>query len=329
MLRRYYLVPLRQDLTEPALDHATRVLAGAHDHIPGLVQCAVGLDERDGRRILLWAATFAGQQEFRGIYMRHRYHTTVLDSLLHKESPERIADLDTASCGFDLPDNGYEPDGGFRRLLLFRTTRPERLATLAAGTPGLRASYFAAETVSAQTAIGTVDGETWTHVWEQTFESREAFLAWLAGDSSAASAERSGWTDAALGIEAHTSYEFDLTVSQPDETHELDLIGADATIVVQHEVAPGDASEMVRLLETLYDAAALDAGMELASRWQTSAALGEPVTIQSTWSLGDEDRWHEIRALLLRDPRWQEFVAAAARISLRGRRFLAFPIGAR
>ncbi|SLK16478.1 hypothetical protein [Arthrobacter sp. P2b] len=283
----------------------------------------------DDGKTLVWENTFNEEDTYRGLYMTHRYHSDQLDNLIYKESPERIAGLDSSVVGLSIPGSFVELREGIRRLILLNIEGEEaahRVHAITGTRPDdMLTSVFALESVAQHSVARTPQWKTWTHVWEQGFSSESAVTRYLSGNTPAARAETDQWRDPALGVLHHETYQFTvMEQSRPPFASEMDLVSSRPRVVIQHEVAAENVARLVTLLNQYYDPAARAGGMRLLSRWRTSGAFAETVTVQSTWDLSEECKWDSVRASLLHDERWRYFVTKVDEVAPTGRRFFSF-----
>jgi hypothetical protein len=93
-----------------------------------------------------------------------------------------------------------------------------------------------------------------------------------------------------------------------------------ALLVDTVRVDPAQADAYLALIETTAVPIMRDAGAALAACWSTSRELGEDVEVLVAWSVGDHERWNEIRKNLVLDPRWHRYGSEAARLRKGGSR---------
>ena len=87
---------------------------------------------------------------------------------------------------------------------------------------------------------------------------------------------------------------------------------------------PEDLDAYLAALTETYDPAVTEAGMRLETRWCSSAQLGELVTVQSTWSMANDDAFHDVRSVLLRDERWWRYCEISEALVQTGWRHLGY-----
>jgi hypothetical protein len=208
VLRRFELYTLETDASHHGVRALERACRDCGRFIPEVLDSAVGWNRSDAPVQLVWEHAYESAESYRR-YMVHPFHASVLDRYILHDSPERIVTANALEAGLvgylcDGPD--YRMSGGLRRLVLLRVRRNasgEHVRRLehvlshgAQEAPELIVSVAAANSLGA----AWFDGVTpigppprWTHVWEQGFESTEAFETYLAGRTELAVAERTGW----------------------------------------------------------------------------------------------------------------------------------------
>jgi hypothetical protein len=70
------------------------------------------------------------------------------------------------------------------------------------------------------------------------------------------------------------------------------------------EVEPKDADAYLAMIHTEMVPVMLEAGGTLEHSRRTAGAIGQPVSVQITWSYADLSSWNTVRKNLVLDPRW-------------------------
>ena len=99
-----------------------------------------------------------------------------------------------------------------------------------------------------------------------------------------------------------------------------------AYIVDTVQVPPTDLSSYVALVTDVGVPVMTRAGAGFVSCWTTSAALGEDVDVQTTWSFADHVEWNEIRKNLVLDRDWHDFARRIAALRRGGTRRFYYPV---
>src|SRR5262245_13706511 len=121
MIRRFYILPLRPDVSEEKLDEFLRALSDADRSIPGPSDSSAGVDFDS--RTVVWENLFVDEQTYTGSYMVHPYHLGTLDNYLMSDSPERVT-YDSFTVRYQFPDAVPYLDGGIRRVVLMKLAEP-------------------------------------------------------------------------------------------------------------------------------------------------------------------------------------------------------------
>ena len=86
------------------------------------------------------------------------------------------------------------------------------------------------------------------------------------------------------------------------------------------EVGPELVDEYLEVVRTLGLPVMTDAGASFVSCATTSAAIGEPVSIQVVWAFEDHGEWNEIRKNMVLDPRYHDYGSRLASLRTGGTR---------
>jgi len=70
------------------------------------------------------------------------------------------------------------------------------------------------------------------------------------------------------------------------------------------DVETGDADTYLGVVESDVVPVMVEAGAAFEHCRRTSGAIGQPVSVQITWSFADLARWNTVRKNLVLDPRW-------------------------
>ncbi|HEY7947405.1 MAG TPA: hypothetical protein VID75_07005 [Acidimicrobiales bacterium] len=92
------------------------------------------------------------------------------------------------------------------------------------------------------------------------------------------------------------------------------------------EVAPELVDDYLEVVRSLGLPVMTDAGASFVSCATTSAAIGEPVSIQVVWSFEDHGQWNEIRKNMVLDPRYHDYGSKLASLRLGGTRRFFTPV---
>jgi hypothetical protein len=325
MIRRFYVVPLRDDVAPRAVREAVRRLAEADLYIPTLYHSSAAVCI-DGRHpTIVWESCF-DSAEAQAEYGRSRYHGSVIDRYLLHDSPQRVGRLDeTFACGYHTDTPANELRRGIRRLILLSVGREADVGDLAriAGRARLRVSGLYENTHQRRDAWWRP--YRWTHVWEQGFRTRRELQEHIGSSSEAAVVERAGFRGGSLEVGAFEVLTYPIwtrrrrMVSAPSDYPDERLV---QTFICR--VRPEDVASYLSLLREVYDPAVKAAGMRLESRSSTSSQLGELVTVQSTWSMDGDQAFDNIRARLLEDERWHLYAKRSETLIRAGWRHLGY-----
>jgi hypothetical protein len=88
---------------------------------------------------------------------------------------------------------------------------------------------------------------------------------------------------------------------------------------------PKSTPEYLRLIETEAVPVMTDAGAGFVSCAQTSAELGEDVSVQTIWSFADHVEWNVIRKNMVLDPRYYAYSEKLAQLRTGGTRRFFYP----
>jgi len=204
MLRRYEMYSLDPAAAPAAVRSLADAFLACGRFIPEVLDSAIGTNLTDAPVRLVWEHAYESPEAYQR-YMVQPFHACILDRALLADSPERVVTSNSFGAGLV----GYACDGpvyrlgaGVRRLVLLDVAEDDigplaaRVAAHAGDVDGLAVSIVAANTMGPAWMDGVtpITGRPpWSHLWEQGWESLEAFGAYRDGDSPLAVAERSGW----------------------------------------------------------------------------------------------------------------------------------------
>jgi hypothetical protein len=214
MLRRFEMYSIRDGAPAAAVEKLRAALRDCSRFIPEVRHSAVGTNLSRAPLHLVWDHAYESADAYR-CYMVHPFHACVLDRYLLSDSPERIVSdngLGAGLVGYACDAPVFYLGRGARRLVLLHVAEeaPDeavravgQLVSDAASSTGMCVSVFAENTFASRWFDGVTPlagRPSWTHLWEQGFESLHDMRSYLDGDSPSARAERSGWVSVAGGI---------------------------------------------------------------------------------------------------------------------------------
>jgi ribosomal protein L39E len=214
MLRRFEAYHVRPDVPEAIVRHFERVLWECGRYIPQVLHSVVGHNRSRNGVTHVWEHSYASPESYQQ-YMVHPYHANILDRYLLHDNPERITGdpgIGGGLFGYEIERPGYFMSHGWRRVLLLLAKPSASKQQVAALERELRAApkQVPGMTLSV-VAYNSMGREwrptTWSHVWEQGFETRDALEAYLWGDSPLARRERAGWKGTIVQDAADFYYE--------------------------------------------------------------------------------------------------------------------------
>lgn len=183
MLRRYEIYAIDPRAPHEQVSSMARVMRDAHRYIPEVLHSAVGYNHSPVGLSFVWEHAYASAEAYQR-YMVHPFHANIYDRFLLNDSPERIVvnnSYDVGLLGYSCESALYFlPSGAARRLVLLRL-RPgaaEAFKSIAAKARGanpemiqsvLSENTFATRWLDGVTQI--LKDTTYTHIWEQGYES--------------------------------------------------------------------------------------------------------------------------------------------------------------
>lgn len=309
MIRRYYILPLRPDVSEAKAQELVDVLAAADRFIPGLRDSSAGLDL--DTRTVIWENTFIDEASYSGPYMVHPYHIGSIDNYVMADSPENLCQ-DIYVARYQTPDAGQPVRTGIRRVLLLKVESDEEAATIAsfaASAEGMAHSSFGADTVGWVSAKGRAT----THMWEQVFTDMAQLQRYLRSRDGIACSSLEGFTRLGVHLGSLKIFTRPFELTPVDEQTPVPAPPDDTPVLytITARTALDDIDRYVELLERLHDPFMVECGAPLVDRRQTVGRGYLEGEVQSTWRLDSLAAYSDLRARTYADPAWNEFVRDA------------------
>jgi hypothetical protein len=310
MIRRYYILPLRADVRDEAVQEFLDVLCAADRHIPGLRDSSAGIDLHS--RTVVWENTFVDEASYSGPYMVHPFHIGAIDNYVMADSPECLTQ-DIFTARYQTPDASQRLRHGIRRVLLLNVgteADATAIASLAAAAAdSMAASSFGADDVGWVSA----KGRAWTHVWEQAFADTTQLQRHLRTRDGIACSSLEGFTRLGLDVRALKVFTcpFELTPTERQAPEPTRRDGEPVLHTITARVAPEDVEPFVGLLEQLYDPFMAGCGSPLVHRSRTVDRGYLDDEVHSTWHLDTLAAYSDLRAKTYADPGWNQFVRDA------------------
>lgn len=217
-LRRFELYSFAGSPT--AADAFAQAALDCARFIPEVLHSAIGRFQGPGGLNFAWEQAYASAESYRR-YMEHPYHAARLDRYLMIDSPECIATdngLGVGLIGYRCDARAYFLPAGARRVIGIKAApgavpRLERLAAEQRSKPGVLLSlfaenYFGPRWFDGETVI--TPEPTYSHIWEQGFESLAAGQA----DSDAWREELQALSETAIEV----LYEIEPGYGYPDRS---------------------------------------------------------------------------------------------------------------
>jgi len=215
VLRRFELYTLAPAAPPGTVGDFERACRTCGRYIPEVLDSATGRNESPAPVQLAWEHAFDSAEAYHR-YMVHPFHAAVLDRYLLYDSPERVVThnaLGAGLVGYECDGPAYRMERGVRRLVLLKVGDDVsadgargvtvELTSADAGISGLVVSVVAANSLGA----AWFDGVTpvgpppkWTHLWEQAFESADAFASYRARSTWRAGADPAAWNTETGGL---------------------------------------------------------------------------------------------------------------------------------
>jgi hypothetical protein len=183
MLRRFEIYSLdpKAPREKVAAMHAS--MRNAQRYIPEVLHSAVGYNKSDVALHFVWEHAYESPQSYQR-YMIHPFHANIYDRYLLNDSPERIVtdnSYDVGLLGYSCETPSYLlPPGAARRLVLLRLGEGRAdsfraiTAEAKARNPQMILSVLAENTFGTRWLDGVtqiLESTTYTHIWEQGYES--------------------------------------------------------------------------------------------------------------------------------------------------------------
>jgi Stress responsive A/B Barrel Domain len=198
MLRRFEIYSLDPKAPQEKIAAMHASMRNAQHYIPEVLHSAVGYNKSDVALHFVWEHAYESPQSYQR-YMVHPFHANIYDRYLLNDSPERIVTdnpYDVGLLGYSCDAPTYLlPPRSARRLVLLRLADGRadsfRAVTAAAQSrnPQMLVSVLAENTFWTRWLDGVtqiLESTTYTHIWEQGYESLESAQA--AGNDWRASA---------------------------------------------------------------------------------------------------------------------------------------------
>jgi hypothetical protein len=217
MLRRFEIYSLDPKAPQEKIAAMHASMRNAQRYIPEVLHSAVGYNKSDVALHFVWEHAYESSQTYQR-YMVHPFHANIYDRYLLNDSPERIVtdnSYDVGLLGYSCAAPTYWlPPGSARRLVLLRLA-PGRADSFRAVTaeaqsrnPQMIVSVFAENTFGTRWLDGVtqiLETTTYTHIWEQGYESLASAAAaggdWRASAGAAAEKSIELWYELDAGYE--------------------------------------------------------------------------------------------------------------------------------
>jgi hypothetical protein len=309
MIRRFYILPLKADVSEAKVDEFLRSLSDSDRFIPGLMNSAAGVDFES--RTVVWENSFVDQETYSGPYLVHPYHIATLDNYVMADSPECVTQ-DSYTTRYQLSADIPEIHSGIRRLVLMNLADGADCSTIqevAAEATGMAISVFRPDDVG----WVSVKGRPWTHIWEQGFFDRAALRDYLHTREGIACSSLEGFHR--LGVQVDSlnilTYAFELRPADAQSPVEEVVDASPALYAITARTRIDDVDAYIELLERCYDPFMVNGGATLVHRWRTVDHAYGDAEVQSTWQLDSVAAYSQVRARTISDPGWNGFVRDA------------------
>jgi hypothetical protein len=309
MIRRFYILPLKADVSEAKLDEFLRALSDSDRFIPGLLNSSAGVDFES--RTVIWENMFVDEETYSGSYMVHPYHIATLDNYVMTDSPECVTQ-DIYTTRYQLPGDIPHLDHGIRRVVLMNLADAADASTieaLAASPTGMATSVFRPDDV------GWVSrkGRKWSHIWEQGFIDRAALDRYLRTREGIACSSLEGFKRFGVQVESLKILTclFELKPSHAQSPVEGAMEASTTLYTLTARTAIDDLDTYIDLLKRCYDPFIVSGGGTLVHRWRTVDHAYGQAEVQSTWQLDSVAAFTNIRGKTSSDPGCNEFIRDA------------------
>jgi hypothetical protein len=217
MLRRFEIYSLDPKAPQEKLAAMRASMRNAQRHIPEVLHSAVGDNKSDVALHFVWEHAYESSASYQR-YMVHPFHANIYDRYLLNDSPERIVTdnpYDVGLLGYSCAAPSYFlPDGSARRLVLLRLAEGQAdffraiTAEAQSANPQMIVSVLAENTFATRWLDGVtqmLDSTTYSHIWEQGYESLAAAAAagsdWRASAGAAVEKVIELWYELDAGYE--------------------------------------------------------------------------------------------------------------------------------
>lgn len=307
MIRRFYVLPLDQGTSDQQSRAFVTALTKTDEFISGLTDSFAAVDMNS--HTIVWEVMIRDEETYTGPYMVHPYHVATLDNYLLADSPERLAH-DFATMRYVVPEGTPRMEQGVRRVLLMNLgddsdTSP--LDELAVQADGMTMSVFSTDEVAWRSSKAS-RGLTWTHVWEQGFDTPTSLSEYLATPDGVASSTRDGLRRLGMDVQSLLVLTYPFTLKQGVVEPSVRTDDGPSLYTVTARVAVEDVERYITLLEGEYDVALATAGAKLLHRWQTLEDAYLESEVQSTWQFDSMTAFKDFRTGMSSDPSWNRFV---------------------
>jgi hypothetical protein len=218
MLRRFEIYSLDPQAPQAKVAAMRAAMRNAQRYIPEVLHSAVGYNISDVALHFVWEHAYESSASYQR-YMVHPFHANIYDRYLLNDSPERIVTnnpYDVGLLGYSCATPIYFlPPGAARRLVLVRLAEGHadsfRAVTAEAQSrnPQMVLSVLAENTFGTRWLDGVtkiLETTTYTHIWEQGYESLAAAATagsdWRASAGAAVEKAIELWYELDAGYEA-------------------------------------------------------------------------------------------------------------------------------
>jgi hypothetical protein len=189
MLRRFEIYSLDPKAPQAKVAAMRASMRNAQRYIPEVLHSAVGDNKSDVALHFVWEHAYESSASYQR-YMVHPFHANIYDRYLLNDSPERIVtdnpyDVGLLGYSCDAPTY-FLPAGGARRLVLLRLAEGQAdvfraiTAEAQSANPQMILSVLAENTFATRWLDGVtqmLESTTYSHIWEQGYESLAAATA--------------------------------------------------------------------------------------------------------------------------------------------------------
>ena len=217
MLRRFEIYSLDPKAPQKKVAAMQASMRNAQRYIPEVLHSAVGYNKSDVALHFVWEHAYESSESYQR-YMVHPFHANIYDRYLLNDSPERIVTdnpYDVGLLGYSCGAPSYFlPDGSARRLVLLRLAEGQAdffraiTAKAQSANPQMIVSVLAENTFATRWLDGVtqmLDSTTYSHIWEQGYESLAAAAAagsdWRASAGAAVEKVIELWYELDAGYE--------------------------------------------------------------------------------------------------------------------------------